>query len=622
MAENKIFLGFKQVTLGTFEATPDKAGYLWFVRNTETDARDIYFGNKHYGSYDPSVATDLEALKTSVERILTDIGYNDENGLEFAEALSGETTFVGAINKLVELINAKDVTYYGEDAIKVDASSHVVSLAINADDKVLSQDANGLLAHVRLDIDAEADTEGNRYIKLLGKDNADLGKINVAEFIKDSMISGAELDVTEDGTFLVLSFNNDDVADVRLNVTDLIDVYLAGDGLTLEGKTFKVSLVESEAKENYLVLEEGKLGVFEMGTDVTKTTDEILIAGGPLESVGKTAFPDGVIPSGKTVQEILVALFSKEDWPTSLSTSNANLVSTVAKPTITMSTSDVEVGTSVEYTVKNGKSNYSATSASAKTFTYGYSTANNNTKENAGTSVSAPVTGVTVVNSATTLSVTTAAGTTSTGGTNVAESASLSGSIVAVSGKNSISATNTSATYSGKCDGLQSYWGCSNFKNTSDDYKTNPVSAQTFTETASVSASASTSFQGKYRYFIGCYGDATFADKVYTSESIRTTDKKLTGFMNGTTISTTITVPAGTKGMYIAIPDGIDNTGATLDVIQTTALNSPVQDEMKANVRTIDAMACAGSATKKYYIFTWSFPGGTSGEEKFAINKF
>ena len=631
MAENKIFLGFKQVKLETFEATTERAGYLWFVRNPETGAGDIYFGNKHYGSYDPSVATDLESLKSSVEKILTDIGYNDENGLEFAEALSGETTFVGAINKLVDLINAKDVAYYGENAIAVDADSHVVSLAINISDNILSQDANGLLAHVHLDIDAEADAEGNRYIKLLGKEDADLGKINIAEFVKDGMISGAKLEVEVKGegedaievTYLVLSFNNDDVDDVKLDVTNLIDVYLAGDGLTLEGKTFKVSRVEStETRENYLVLEDGKLGVFEMGANVTKTTGEILIAGGPLESVGKTAFPSGVIPEGKTVQEILVALFSKEAWPTSLTTSNANLVSTVEKPTITMSTSDVEVGTSVSYTVKNGASNYSATAANAKTFTYGYSSSNNNTKENANTSVSAPVTGINVVNSATSLSVTTASGTETANGSNAANSAEITGTITAVSGTNSISATNTSATYSGKCDGLQSYWGCSNFKNTSDSYKTNPVSAQTFTETTSVSASASTSFKGKYRYFIGCYGDATFADKVYTSESIRTTDKKESNFMNGTSISTTITVPAGTKGMYIAIPDGVDNTGATLDVVQTTALNSPVQDEMKANVRTIDAMACAGTATKKYYIFTWSFPGGTSGEEKFAINKF
>ena len=621
----KVFLGFRQVTSTSFAEIADRAGYLWLVRDVETGAGEVWFGNKHYGSYLPTLSDDLSDIRTAIDSILTDIGYNEDGSLAFAEALAEETTLVGALNKLVELIESKDVTYYGENAVKVDGVSHVVSLAISADDKILSQDESGLLAHISLTIDAQADDEGKRYIKLLGKDSADLGKIDVAEFVKDSMISGAKLEVEEvDGvnvTYLVLSFNNEDVADVKLNVSELIDVYLAGDGLVLEGKTFKVSLVESEAKANYLVLEDSKLGVFEMGADVTKTTEEILIAGGPLATQAKSVFGES-IPSGKTVQDILVALFCKEEWPTSLSSSQASLASTVGKPTFTMSTSDVEVGTSVEYTVKNGASSTSATAAQAKTFTYGYSTSNNDTKEFSGTTVSAAVTDITLVNSATTLTVTTANGTESANGSNVAGSAEISGTIVAVSGKNSISASNTSATYSGKCAGLPEYWGCSNIKKTSDSYKTNAVSAQTFTETTSVSNSASTSFQGKYKYFIGYYGDSTFADKVYTSQSVREDDMKQSGFMNDTTISTTITVPAGTKGMYIAIPEGVDNTGATLEVIQTTALNSPVQDEMKNNLRTFENMACAGSATKTYKIFTWSFPGGTSGSETFAINKF
>jgi hypothetical protein len=92
--------------------------------------------------------------------------------------------------------------------------------------------------------------------------------------------------------------------------------------------------------------------------------------------------------------------------------------------------------------------------------------------------------------------------------------------------------------------------------------------------------------------------------------------------MNGKTIDTTITVDAGTKGMYIAIPEGIDNTGESLNVIQTTALNTPVGGEMAANVRAMDGFACAGDATKNYKVFTWSFPGGTADKETFSITSF
>jgi hypothetical protein len=71
---------------------------------------------------------------------------------------------------------------------------------------------------------------------------------------------------------------------------------------------------------------------------------------------------------------------------------------------------------------------------------------------------------------------------------------------------------------------------------------------------------------GKYKYFIGYYSDSTFTNKVYTSDSIRKTDVIETNWMNGTNINYTITVPTGTKGMYIAIPDGIDNDGSKLKV--------------------------------------------------------
>jgi hypothetical protein len=71
---------------------------------------------------------------------------------------------------------------------------------------------------------------------------------------------------------------------------------------------------------------------------------------------------------------------------------------------------------------------------------------------------------------------------------------------------------------------------------------------------------------GKYKYFIGCYNDSTFTNKVYTSDSIRKTDVIKTDWMNGTNINYTITVPKGTKGMYIAIPVGIDDNGSTLKV--------------------------------------------------------
>jgi hypothetical protein len=95
---------------------------------------------------------------------------------------------------------------------------------------------------------------------------------------------------------------------------------------------------------------------------------------------------------------------------------------------------------------------------------------------------------------------------------------------------------------------------------------------------------------------------------------------KKSDWMNGTTVSYTITVPAGTKGMYIAIPAGIDDSGESLKVKQVNT-NAYVNAEMVANKRTL-SLTCGGDHTKDYVIFSWSFPGGTTGEEPFEITSF
>ena len=72
--------------------------------------------------------------------------------------------------------------------------------------------------------------------------------------------------------------------------------------------------------------------------------------------------------------------------------------------------------------------------------------------------------------------------------------------------------------------------------------------------------------------------------------------------------------------MYIAIPTGIDDTGASLKVKQVNT-NAYVNAEMVNNKRTMD-LTCGGSHTRSYVIFTWSFPAGTDATEPFEITSF
>lgn len=136
-------------------------------------------------------------------------------------------------------------TLEGVESIKVDYSetANTVSLTIDGTDKVLTQGTNGLLANVALSYGEEGD--GKKYIKLTGKNGADLGKIDATDFIKDGMLQSATLETNptgqEDGTYIKLVFNSDGPQDpIYINVTSLIDVYTADETyLHLNGYKFE-----------------------------------------------------------------------------------------------------------------------------------------------------------------------------------------------------------------------------------------------------------------------------------------------------------------------------------------------------------------------------------------------
>lgn len=353
--------------------------------------------------------------------------------------------------------------------------------------------------------------------------------------------------------------------------------------------------------------------------DHLKTVETIQIAGGPLandvaESNEVWPWKDDagnkIIPAGKSIQEILSAMFLKVVNGT-VKWGSASWSPTLANPTITLSSNGpVEVGSTVTI------STLSAGAADAKkrsvtcTCSQGYFNA-----DAEGNPTGAHQAGNKTINVTATVT-----GEASLACTWNGKAINASDNLIVGEGTNTVKASQSGQTAT--CEALPTtkVFAATNTKSlladTSASFSENKPADKPLT------SSNTDTIEGKYKYFIGCYGDSTFANKTYTVESIRTTDKKQEGFMDGKKINTTITVPAGTKGMYIAIPEGVDNTGASLNVIQTTALNTPVGGEMAENVRTMTAFNCAGTATKNYKVFTWAFNGGTAGEETFSITSF
>jgi hypothetical protein len=304
-------------------------------------------------------------------------------------------------------------------------------------------------------------------------------------------------------------------------------------GATIEGK----DLSSAENQDAFVAVNKGmdnvgnsKYGSIYKGDKILGTTEannlvltsDIVIAGGPLEADGKTAF-GSTIPAGTSLQDIMMKLFCVEKWPvktngtTNVSTSGATLVSTVSTPSLTYNgktannnSTTVEVGTTVSYEAKSGASSYTATPHKASGFTYGYSAADDNTKDSSDTSKSAAFGTISAVSTAVptlTLSGKVAETINGTAGSASTGAATKSGSVVIAEGDNKIKAQSKSITYTGTCSALAQLYGCSNLNNThkadGTTYTSTAKEEVTLTSTAVNSGTIEINCVGAYKVFVG-----------------------------------------------------------------------------------------------------------------------
>ena len=374
---------------------------------------------------------------------------------------------------------------------------------------------------------------------------------------KDSSLKSVELVDQKLQFTYILETGEESVVDV--DVTNFLVENEFKDGLMVSGGVVNVKVAEAtETNKNFLDFEEGAdghkaLAVRNMSANKTLTTEVIPVAGGPLADLVKGTV-GSELPIGTDIQGLLMSLLCKVEWPKSITESNATLTAKVAKPTITMSTSTVEVGTSVGFTVKNGASSHEAVAAKASGFTYGYSAANDNTKDSVNTSVSATFGEVSIKGEdKTTLTVvSTGNDDKSATGTSAAASATVTGTIVAIEGTNSCKGTNSSVAYTGSCGSLASHYGCSNTGKTSEDYKSEEIAAVDTINANAVTNTDTKTFTGAYKFYVG-YAAAvpTTSDGIKGMTALISSSWITKG--GTTTLSAGGTLPAG-NNMVIAVP--------------------------------------------------------------------
>lgn len=401
------FLGIKQVTKSAFDSFEgSKLGYLWLVNNGNNQY-EIYFGTRKYGSNDLSVIDKIRetfggfmdangefVLPTGVQftsfsetaEDFSDILINLDKAVKANQTALASVYTKTEVNNLINGVKALLNDYAKNVTVTVGEATYTGTLADNVVNVDLTDafEAAGKVKGVTVDgTKVEADEDGVVNIVLSGKAdvssvNAISGKVDALELIKhatdvkydstskkinlyagnevlgdgfdaapflvDGMLKTVDFVKDAEGkntTTLRFTFNADgEDKEIDVNFADYVDTYHAdGTSIELDSSTNTFSVKNVDASKTVL-------------------GSTIQIAGGPLandiadtnEVWPWTEGGNKVIPSGKTMEEILTALFLKVSSGTTSWTA-ISYSPTLSAPSAKLSKSGtVEIGTELTAT--------------------------------------------------------------------------------------------------------------------------------------------------------------------------------------------------------------------------------------------------------------------------------
>ena len=199
------------------------------------------------------------------------------NGVNFDVNIDGKTIVKNAESGVLSVASAALTQYVGENAVTVSSAdtsnNKTVRLKINSNDKVLSQDTNGLSAKLSIAYDSST-----RRLQLKGNDNEVINEIDATAFVKDGMLNDTAVftatgntqtvdfgdrrheysGLTDENHYLAFEFKISSGESSSYNyeildATSIIDVYKKGNGLELTDHTFSVKL--AQGSENFLTVD-------------------------------------------------------------------------------------------------------------------------------------------------------------------------------------------------------------------------------------------------------------------------------------------------------------------------------------------------------------------------------
>lgn len=250
----------------------------------------------------------------------------------------------------------------------------------------------------------------------------------------------------------------------------------------------------------------------EVNTEAVKTTNEIPVAGGPLASLLNSA---GItsISSDTNLQDLFMTLFTKELWPGSLTFTEGTSKATISVPSFTLSSTGlVEVGTPI--TISDTTLSAAVASSTPRKysgFTYGYSAANDNSKDSDNNTITINGSNVNLLEENYTMT-RLVNGESESATPNTDHSAVTLESKVfnAIEGSNTVKVDITGPKATATFASMPIYYACSNLGKTSDEHKT--VAKENATLNSIVPSNTKTlTVTGVYPYFTNKDNITTFA---------------------------------------------------------------------------------------------------------------
>lgn len=230
---------------------------LTVINDTDASKNGVYFVKEAAGENGKTVGV---LVKLAHNADTSDLQTQVTANKQAIDKLNGDEGATGSVKTIAKS--------YADNALAA-----VPVKGVKTGDNVISLGTDGKLSStIAFSIDSTADASGKRYLKLTGIGGANLGKVDIADFVKDGMLEGSALykattatgtvringkdysltGLTANHTYIVLVWNTDSSKEAMpIDVTTLIDVYTAGEGLTLTGNQFSVDKTKVAQKADF-----------------------------------------------------------------------------------------------------------------------------------------------------------------------------------------------------------------------------------------------------------------------------------------------------------------------------------------------------------------------------------